>query len=452
MRTIAALLVVASGLVLPSLAVGARPGPLLASIKAVGKEGAANVETAQALQELVQLGPEVLPDILIAFDDADPVAANWLRAAVDTIAEREVNANRPLPAVKLEAFVKDIRHNGAARRIAYRWLLRVDAEAPKRLLPGMLDDPGQELRRAAVAVAFAAAQNHPEKKSAAAALQRVFAAARDNDQVEQIAQKLAALGIHVDLPAHFGFVRQWQMVGPFDNRGGQGFSVVYTPEERVDLSATYVAKDGARIGWKTFATANRPGHVDLGKLAKVDVNTVIGKHLDAVAYAFAAIESPQEQAVEVRAATPNALKLFLNGKEILAREEYHRNGRLDTHIGRGLLRAGRNELLVKVCQNEQPDAWAQEWAFQVRICDAIGGAVPLKVRPEEVGTRLLTSANHNHWNSSDRSAAHRRWWLSGGLIVAVLVAVWMWRRSRRDWYAQQQSLVVPVAGLPQTSS
>jgi hypothetical protein len=61
--------------------------------------------------------------------------------------------------------------------------------------------------------------------------------------------------------------------------------------------------------------------------------------------------------------------------------------REDQYLARGKLKAGRNELLVKVCQNEQSEDWAQDWKFQLRICDASGGAVPLKVvtEPKETG-------------------------------------------------------------------
>src|SRR5437764_2266999 len=93
-------------------------GPLLARIKAVGGEGAGNEEAGRAWRELVALGPDALPDILAGFDGADDRAANWLRAAVDAVAEREVNAGRKLPADKLEAFVKETKHAPAARRLA----------------------------------------------------------------------------------------------------------------------------------------------------------------------------------------------------------------------------------------------------------------------------------------------------------------------------------------------
>jgi hypothetical protein len=412
-------------LALSPLASGAEPGPLLAKIKAVGKQGAGNVEASQALQELVHRGPAVLLDILTAFDDADPVAANWLRVAVDTIADREVVAGRPLPAVKLEAFVEDRRHNSAARRLAYEWLVRADVTAPQRLLPGMLNDPGQELRRNAVEVAFADAQKllDTDKVVARDALQKSFIAARDLDQVQEIAAKLVDLDVYVNLAAHLGFIQRWQVVGPFDNRGGKGFTAIFPPEEGVDLGMTYAGKDGTQVGWRDFRTAGAPGRVVPATLAKVDLNAIIGRHKGAVAYAFAVVESPTEQGVELRAASPNGIKLFLNGTGICACEDYHRNARLDTHIGRGLLKAGRNEILVKVCQNEQQDAWAQDWVFQLRVCDAIGGAVPLTVWPATPQTV-----------PPERAVGRSGWPLGGGLVVSGLVAAWLWRRRTRSLF------------------
>src|SRR3712207_8164790 len=59
-----------------------------------------------------------------AMDGAGPRAANWLRAAVDGIAERTLAAGKPLPAKALEAFVRDrdrksTRLNSSHANISY---------------------------------------------------------------------------------------------------------------------------------------------------------------------------------------------------------------------------------------------------------------------------------------------------------------------------------------------
>ena len=361
--------------------------PLLARLKAVGSEGSGNAVAGKAWRELVALGPDALPAILTAFDGADERAANWLRAAVDAIAERELNAGRSLPADKLEAFIHEKKHDPAARRLAYEWLTRIDSTTPGRLLPKMLNDPSVELRRDAVAVVIKEAKDDlvaNDKDKAKAAFKKALSGVRDKDQVEAIAHALKDLGEPVDLAAHFGFIRTWQLIGPFDSTGGKGYKAVFEPEKKIDLAATLPGKAGKELHWAEYSTSDPYGDVDLNK--------AIGKNMGAAAYAYAVIDSPAEREVEVRAGTKNAVKIFVNGQLIFAKEEYHHGKFLDQHVGRVTLHKGRNTLLLKVCQNEQTDSWAQEWDFQVRICDAVGGAVPLTVvqqkktgRPAEGG-------------------------------------------------------------------
>jgi hypothetical protein len=360
-------------LILPGRA-AADAGPLLSRIKAVGKEGAGNVEAARALKELTAQGPAVLPEVLAALDDAGPVAANYLRAVVETIADKALAADKPLPKDKLEAFVRDTRHTGPARRLAYDYLVRIDPNTPDRLLPGMLDDPGAELRRDAVAVIVKQAKERRgagDKEAANAAYRKALSHARDRDQVQGIARELKQLGVEIDLTRHFNYITNWLVAGPFDNSGGAGFHKTYGPEKGVDPDASYEGKGGKKVRWTQHTPAKPLGEVDFNKL--------FGELKGATAYAYAVVNSPKARPVELRATSNDAVRIYLNGKEVFAREEYHHGTRMDQHVGRGMLRAGRNEILVKVCQNEQTDDWARLWHFQLRVCDALGGAVPLTV-------------------------------------------------------------------------
>ncbi len=356
--------------------------PLLAKIKAVGKEGAGNAEATKVFRELVKHGPESLVAILAAMDDADPTAANWLRNAVDAIAERELKAGRKLPADRLEAFVLDAKHNGKARRLAYEWLVRVDKTAPDRLLPGMLQDPSTELRRDAVARVVNESQallEKDDKIAAKAAFEKAFRGARDRDQVDAIVKELKKLGVEVDLPRHFGFIQRWMLITPFDNPDEKGFAKVYHPEERVDLAAAYSGKKDVEAKWRPHVTDDPYGTVNLNK--------VLGKQKGTVAYAFSAVESAAQRPVEIRVGCINAVKVWLNGKPVIAVNEYHHGQRMDQYVGFGTLKKERNEILVKVCQNEQTEDWAQEWTFQLRLCDSVGGGVPLTAVTEKGGRK-----------------------------------------------------------------
>ncbi len=345
----------------------ARGGDLPSQINKIGHGD----ENAVAWRQVVANGPDALLAVLKAMDDADPVASNYLRTAVDAIGENALAAHTSLPVKDLEAFVVDLKYAPAARRLAYEWLARVDKTAPGRLLSGMLLDPSAELRRDAVAVVIEKARSlrdKDDKEAATAAYRKALTGACDADQVKEIAAAREKLGVPVDLAAHFGFVREWRLVSPFDNKVGSQFKTVYPPEKGVDLHAVYKGKDGADAVWKEYTSKDPYGIVDLNK--------VIGKEKGVIAYAYAVVDSPTERPVQVRAGSYNAIKIFLNGKEIFARDEYHHGMAVDQHSAACVLKKGRNELLLKVCQNEQSESWAQNWIFQVRLCDAVGAAVP----------------------------------------------------------------------------
>lgn len=355
----------------PAALPAAEPDPL-ATLSRVEGQGADNEAASRAWQKLAASRPEQLPELLAALDGATPLGANWIRAAVDAVAEHAVSQKQPLPVDKLEAFVKDRRHTPRARRLAYEWLVRADAGAPDRLIPGMLDDPSVELRRDAVRQILdkaAAAQTGGDQAGALAAYRQALDAARDQDQVKAASDALKKLGQPVELARHYGFIRHWHVIGPFDNSGKKGFAVAYPPEKELDLKAEYEGKTGP-VRWLEHTTKDELGHVDL--------NALLTEQKGVIAYALAELTSPREQPVEIRMGTQDAIKLWLNGKPIYDVEVYHANVRMDQYVARGQLQAGRNLLLLKVCQNEQTEDWARDWKFQLRICDATGGAVPLE--------------------------------------------------------------------------
>jgi hypothetical protein len=179
------------------------------------------------------------------------------------------------------------------------------------------------------------------------------------------------LGSPVDLPSHFGFIQHWQLIGPFEGAAGIGFHSPYPPEKSVVLTAGYSGKAGQQLQWSAHTTADSYGVVDLNK--------AIGRHHGAVAYAAVTVDAPNEKPVQIRVGSNNAVKIVLNGSLLLGREEYHHGMRMDQLVGRGVLHAGQNQILLKVCQNEQTEDWAQSWSFQLRVCDDSGVAVPLTV-------------------------------------------------------------------------
>ena len=341
-------------------------------IRAVGKEGVGNAEAAAAVSELSAGDSSQLVPILRGMRGATPLAANWLRSAVDVIAQR---SGEDLPVAELGEFLLDRSQNPRARRLSFELISKVDPAAAESLIPGMLSDPSPELRRDAVArlMGEAATLAEADNQSGAALLYRqALGAAIDVDQIKELAKQLRGLGREVDLPKQFGFLTHWRVIAPFDNTGREGFEKVFPPERGIDLAETYPGK-GAPVTWQPLMTSDQFGMVDLNK--------PYGMLKEVVGYAYATYESETARAVELRLGCKNAWKVWVNGEFVFGRDEYHRGMRIDQYRIPVQLKEGKNTILIKLCQNEQTEEWTVQWQFQMRICDAAGTAVLAKNRP-----------------------------------------------------------------------
>lgn len=339
------------------------------AIRSVGPEGKGHPEAIAATKELSQGSTETLLPILKSFDNSNPLAVNWLRGAFETIADRQLKTTGKLPADKLEQFVKDTTNNAEARRLAYEWLIKVDATASDRLIPGMLKDASPEFRRDAVARLIKSAVAAREAKMQDEAIKifrEALVGAVDDDQVKAIVGPLREMDQKVDLQKHFGFLVDWYVAGPFDNSDKKGFDIAYPPERGVDLNATYSGKlDDEK--WQKLSTTDEYGVFNIAKQTK--------PYKGAVMYAYTTFSSDKPRSVDFRLGTPNAWKLWVNGDLIFGRDEYHRGTQLDQYRVKANLRAGNNTILLKICQNEQTEEWAQDFKYQIRVCDSTGAAV-----------------------------------------------------------------------------
>jgi len=344
-------------------------GKLLTTIKAVGKQGKGNVAAQKAYRELITLDASVLPAILNAFHGANPLAVNWLRNAFESIADRTLNSGDTLPVDELERFIQNTEQHPRARRLAFEWLRTVEPKRAEKLVPGFLLDPSAALRREAVQRLIDKSEQldpETEKQQLVTVLRTALRGAVHDDQVKDIVRPLRKLGEEVDLQKHFGFLTEWQIIGPFDNRDKKGFDVAYPPEKGIDLDAVYKGQLG-KVRWQTISTDDPYGIIDIAKSLK--------NYKGSAMYLYTEFDSPTERDVEFRLGTPNAWKLWLNGEQLFAREEYHRGMKLDQYAVRGRLQPGRNGILLKILQNEQTEDWAQRYRFQLRVCDGAGSAV-----------------------------------------------------------------------------
>ncbi|SRR6056297_1634844 len=311
-----------------------------------------------------------LPKLLDAMRDVDPVAENWLRGIITDVARKAEG----LPTESLADYAMDRSNNPIGRGMAMELVRTETPEQATKLIDQCLDDPSLPLREMAVEQAIDKARSAAagDKSSAIAIYQAALTNARQPKQLQTIVEALNKLGESVSLGGAFAMITDWQAVGPFDNVDGVGFAAVYPPEQQfassavVDLAAKPEGKHGV-VSWKEVKGSDDDGKVDLAK--------AFDKEKGAVAYLYTEFDSPSEQAVQVRLSCITANKVWINGREVMANEVYHSGSAIDQYTADAKLRAGTNTILLKICQNEQTESWAQEWEFQFRLTDPNGKAL-----------------------------------------------------------------------------
>lgn len=341
------------------------------TLRSVQREGQGNEAAAQAWQEIVKADATTLPEVLKGMNGANPLAENWLRAAVGVIADQALAAKK-LPVSALAAFLKDTANSPGARAVAFDLIQRADAKLAESLTPTLINDPSSELRRHPVAKlmeAGDAALAQKNNDAAIAAYGKGLGGARDEDQIKALTKKLRDLGQKVDLPKHFGFLMTWKLIAPFSNADRAGFDTVYPPEKELKFDAVYEGK-GKEAKWVDFTSTDEYG--------KIDFNKPFGMEKSVVGYAATDFFSTEDRPAEIRIGCKDGWKVWLNGELLFARDEYHRGAKLDQYKLPCQLKKGKNTILVKCCQNEQTEQWTVEWEFQLRVCDATGTAILAK--------------------------------------------------------------------------
>jgi hypothetical protein len=265
----------------------------------------------------------------------------------------------------------DQSNNAVGRGLAMELIQRETPELASRLVGQCLDDPSLPLRQMAVEQAIGRAKGLSDLESdeAIRIYRDALVAARHPRQLSRIVDALAALGEDVTTAEAFAMIRRWRSVGPFDNVDGVGFDAVYPPEQQflssgeVDLTADYEGKNG-RIRWREVEASSGDGAVDLA--------AAYDKEKGAVCYLYTEFESPSSMPAQARLGCINANKVWINGRELMSNEVYHSGSMIDQYIADFPARAGVNRILLKICQNEQTESWAQDWEFQFRITDPTG--------------------------------------------------------------------------------
>ena len=147
----------------------------------------------------------------------------------------------------------------------------------------------------------------------------------------------------------------WLTLGTFDNTAGIGYNTEYINEESIQLDMT-IQYEGVneQIKWKKFTDETLDGYIDF-----------VPRGNWRVSYAWTTITVPDDLKVQFRFDSDDQGKMWLNGEEVYSNSQ-HKIISLDREIIPVTLKAGKNIILVKVCNEEN------ESGFYLRVTDTEG--------------------------------------------------------------------------------
>jgi hypothetical protein len=166
-------------------------------------------------------------------------------------------------------------------------------------------------------------------------------------------------------PSARRFVRDWNLVGPFDAADMDDLTTVYPPETETAPASSYQGKNGAAVAWRTFR-AGESGYVRLDDLIRPSEQAIV--------YGLAWVLAPDDRTADLLVGSDDGVRVWING-EIVHTNPTYRAAEPDLDRVPVRLKKGWNKLLVKVLQG------AGGWGYYVRFADP-DGALRYALRPD----------------------------------------------------------------------
>jgi len=146
----------------------------------------------------------------------------------------------------------------------------------------------------------------------------------------------------------------WMVIGPFANHSG--FQRSFPPEESSNIESVVKVGDDT-LEWQHINDGIYDGYVDL--------TTTLKPSSWAVGYGALTIHAPDKRKVQLRVASDEACKLWLNDK--LVWQAFRTKGvPIDQDIVSVYLHPGENKVLLKVTNS------TGDWGFYFRVTDDNG--------------------------------------------------------------------------------
>jgi hypothetical protein len=161
------------------------------------------------------------------------------------------------------------------------------------------------------------------------------------------------------------FVREWNLVGPFQASDMDDLPTVYPPETETAPAPSYKGKDGAAVRWQPFR-AGESGYVRLDDLVRPNEQAIV--------YGSAYVYSPDAREAWLLLGSDDGVRVWINGR-IVHTNPIYRAAEPDSDRILARLNKGWNKVLVKDLQG------AGGWGFYLRFADP-DGALRYALKPE----------------------------------------------------------------------
>jgi len=168
------------------------------------------------------------------------------------------------------------------------------------------------------------------------------------------ARSLAAKGNvkgAANLVSRMGIMRDFTIVGPFDNERGQAFSRSYPPEEKIDLTASYPGVRGT-VTWRKISTGTYDGSVNLSDYLYPNQWTA--------AFLITRVEVAKEGDYILSIASDDGAVVWLDGVKCIS-DRARRPMTFDQDAVQVHLTEGTHDILVKSLQEKG------DWTVRVRL-------------------------------------------------------------------------------------
>lgn len=150
-------------------------------------------------------------------------------------------------------------------------------------------------------------------------------------------------------------VRDWYVIGPFDDDDCRAMETSYGPEQDADTDLTWPGKGGT-VSWQLVPTLT-------GIAPYIDFSALLSDNDEVAAYCLTNVYCPNEMTAKLICSASQTAIGWVNGSEVL-RDEISAGLLMEEENVSVQLQQGWNKILVKTVNH-----WGSHWAFHMSILD-----------------------------------------------------------------------------------